>query len=226
MVRQICAGSLAVVSWSGHYTGLGAPELSQFPMRAHWEPAFLDRMFDAVESVRRRLLRATAALEAAGVDYAVAGGNAVASWVAHVDQAAVRATQDVDLLVRRADFGAVTAALEGAGFIGRHVASIDLFLDGPGAKARDAVHLVYAGEKVRPDYLLPAPDVSDSEPTGVFRVLSLPALVRMKLTSFRLKDQVHLQDLIAVGLIDASWVPGLPLELGERLQFLIEHPEA
>jgi hypothetical protein len=45
----------------------------------------LDRMERAVANVRERLLRATAALNAVGVPYAVIGGNAVASWVATVD---------------------------------------------------------------------------------------------------------------------------------------------
>ena len=45
-------------------------------------------MIQAVEAVRERALRATAALAAAGVPYAVIGGNAVAAWVARVDRAA------------------------------------------------------------------------------------------------------------------------------------------
>lgn len=52
----------------------------------------LERMVRAVEKVRDRLLRAARALEAAGVPYAVAGGNAVAAWVSRVDVAAVRNT--------------------------------------------------------------------------------------------------------------------------------------
>ena len=40
----------------------------------------LERMARAVEKVRDRLQRATAALESAGVPYAVIGGNAVAAW--------------------------------------------------------------------------------------------------------------------------------------------------
>jgi hypothetical protein len=100
-----------------------------------------------------------------------------------------------------------------------------MFLDGSGAKARDAVHVVFAGEKVRADYEEPVPDVTESEPHDPFRVLTLPALVRMKLTSFRLKDRVHLLDLMDVGLIDASWVPSLPPELGARLQELLDNPE-
>jgi hypothetical protein len=189
--------------------------------------SILDRMVLAVERVRDRLLRASAALEAAGVPYAVAGGNAVAAWVATIDAAAVRNTQDVDILLRRADLSAAAKALELAGFIHRHTAGIDLFLDGPDAKARDAVHVVMAGEKVRPQYEAPAPDVTESAKIGtnVASVLSLEALVRMKLTSFRRKDQVHLQDMLEVGLIDATWKTRFAPELGARLQQLIDTPD-
>jgi len=184
-----------------------------------------ERTIRAVELVKNRLLRATAALENAGIAYAVIGGNAVAAWVGRVDQSAVRFTQDVDLLILRSDLDATKAALETAGFIYRHVASVDLFLDGPDAKARDAVHVVFAGERVRPDYALPAPDVIESEPGETFRVLRLGALVRMKLTSFRDKDRTHLRDLISVGLVDESWRLKLPDELAARLQSLLETPD-
>ncbi len=179
----------------------------------------------AAEEVRQRLLRSTAALERAGVAYTVIGGNAVGSWVARIDKKAVRFTQDVDLMVRRAELEAVKAALEVVGFRYRHAAGIDMFLDGPDATARDAVHVIFAGEKVRPEYALPAPDVAESEADVDFRVLTLEALVRMKLTSFRRKDQVHIEDLIGVGLIDQSWVNRFPPELGARLQEILDTPE-
>src|SRR5262245_39752530 len=163
------------------------------------------RMVQAVEDVRDRLLRATAALEAGGIPYAVVGGNAVATWVARVDKAAVRNTQDVDILIRRSDLLAAIPIMARAGFIHRHSSGIDMFLDGAGAKARDSVHVVFAGEKVRKDYVLPAPDVSEAEAPGAFRLLNLEALVRMKLTSYRDKDRTHLRDLLDVGLLDASW---------------------
>ncbi|HTA28970.1 MAG TPA: hypothetical protein VK731_00720, partial [Candidatus Cybelea sp.] len=56
-----------------------------------------ERMSNAVERVRLRLLRAASALAQARILYAVAGGNAVAAWVSRVDEAAVRNTQDVDI---------------------------------------------------------------------------------------------------------------------------------
>lgn len=178
-----------------------------------------------MERVRDRLLRATAALDQEGVPYAVVGGNAVAVWVAQVDEAAVRNTQDVDILLRREDLEAARAALGAAGFVYRHVASVDMFLDGPSSKARDAVHVVFAGERVHPDSVEPSPDVSDSVPTGSFRTISLESLIRMKLTSFRLKDRVHLLDMIEVGLIDESWLDRMTSELAQRLRQLLEDPE-
>jgi hypothetical protein len=188
-------------------------------------PFSLDRMVRAVEKVRERLLRSTAALEKAGIPYAVAGGNAVAVWVTRVDEAAVRNTRDVDILIRRDDLDAVKTALEEAGFHYRHSAGVDLFLDGPSAKARDAVRVVFAGEKVRDHELLPNPDVSESEWADSFRVLTLPALVQIKLTAFRDKDRTHVRDLLEVGLLDATWVSRLPTELAARLQLLLDTPE-
>ncbi|MFM9959923.1 MAG: hypothetical protein ACKV2Q_01715 [Planctomycetaceae bacterium] len=109
------------------------------------------RMVAAVEAVHERACRATAALAQAGIPYAVAGGNAVAAWVSRVDRAAVRNTQDVD-------------------------------------------------------------------------IVALDALVRMKLNSFRRKDQVHLLDLLDLGLIDSTWLPSLLPEHAARLQQLIDDP--
>lgn len=97
-------------------------------------PEVWDRMVRAVEAVRDRLRRATAALEGAGVPYAVAGGHAVAALVSRVDESAVRNTPDVNILLRREDFDRAKAAMEAAGFIYRHAASIDMFLDGKGRR--------------------------------------------------------------------------------------------
>ena len=160
------------------------------------------------------------ALQLAGIPCVVAGGNAVAAWVARVDREAVRNTKDVDLLVRRPDFARVVDVLQAVGFVHQNVAGVDLFLDGPQGSVRSAVHIIFAGEKVRADYVLPAPEVTESEPGPDFAVPTLDAPVRMKLTSFRLKDKVHLLDLLEVGLIDASWCDQLPSSLAARLNEL------
>jgi hypothetical protein len=185
-----------------------------------------NRISGAVEAVRNRLERACAALEAAGVPYAVVGGNAVAVWVGMVDQGAVRNTRDVDILLPRPELDAATEALTRAGFVPVQRFGVTAFLDGADTKPSEAVHVVFAGEKVQDDYLLPAPEVTESEKPTTFRVLTLESLVRMKLTSFRLKDRVHIQDLIGVGLVDASWISRLPAALGERLRELLENPNA
>ena len=191
------------------------PELKPFS----WQ-----RMIEAVEAVRERALRATGALRDAGIPYAVAGGNAVAAWVARVDRAAVRNTQDVDILVRRSDFAAVRQALERVGFFYQKVLGVECFIDGPHGSPRDAIHLLFANEKVREEYATPSADVSESEFADEYNVLTLEALVRMKLNSFRDKDRMHLRDLISLELIDATWLSLLPPPHAARLQQLIDDP--
>jgi hypothetical protein len=187
-------------------------------------PFSLERMMNAVEKVRQRLHKAAAVLRAANVPYAVVGGNAVALWVSRVDESAVRTTRDVDVLLRRADFDAARAALESAGFVYRHVAGIDVFLDSAQAKPNDAVHIIYANEKVRSDEPIANPDVNESEDAGLYLVIGLEALVRIKLTANRDKDRTHLRDMIGVGLIDATWLTRLPPILADRLRHLLDTP--
>ena len=103
---------------------------------------------------------------------------------------------------------------------------MDVFLDGPYAKAREAVHVIFAGEKVRPHEALPNPDAAQSVFLTNYKVLSLEALVQIKLTAFRIKDRMHLLDLLDVGLVDASWTQRYPPELAQRLQSLIDDPDA
>jgi hypothetical protein len=183
-----------------------------------------ERMIRAVENVKERLLRAASALEKAGIPYAVVGGNAVAAWVSRIDEAAVRNTQDVDILLRRVDLDAAERALAPVGFVRRHVKSIDMFLDGPKSKAREAVHILFAGKKVHQDDPAAAPEVTEVETTPTFRVVTLDALIQMKLTSFHDKDRVHLRDMLGVGLIDETWKARLPRELAERLQEILDTP--
>lgn len=60
---------------------------------------------------------------------------------------------------------------------------------------------------------------------GLFRVLNLDALVRIKFTAYRRKDQVHLLDMSGVGLLDQSWTAKRPPVLAERLLTLLDSPE-
>src|SRR5580693_10694958 len=94
-------------------------------------PSGWERALMAAEKVKERLRRATKALDDAGVPYAVTGGNAVAEWVARIDEDAVRNTRDIDLLIRRIDLPAARTALEKAGFVYCHLLDEDMFIDGP-----------------------------------------------------------------------------------------------
>jgi hypothetical protein len=179
----------------------------------------LDRMEQAVLKVRERLLRSTAAMEVAGIPYAVVGGNAVASWVATKDEGAVRNTPDVDILIRREDLKATITALNSVGFINESLVAGELVLvDGPDCKPRSGITLLFFGE-----------GCSDSIETfrdpGGFEVLTLEPLVRMKLKQNRTIDRVHVRDMIDVGLVDAGWLAKLPAELVDKLQHLLDTPD-
>ena len=181
-------------------------------------------MIQAVEKVRERTLRAAQALQEDNIPYAIAGGNAVAAWVARVDATAVRNTRDVDILVRREDFQRIQIALSKAGFEYHRVMDVDCFIDGPNGSVREAIHLLYAGERVRPEYPTPTAAVSESIAAGDYQIVDLLPLVQMKLNSFRDKDRTHLRDMIELNLIDASWLIKLHPQHAARLQELLDDP--
>jgi len=83
--------------------------------------------------------------------------------------------------------------------------------------ARRAVHLVFTGEKVRQDYAEPTPELGPYRTIKGIRLIPLADLIRMKLTSFRAKDEAHLKDLDEAGLVTPDIEAGLSPILGERL---------
>jgi len=183
------------------------------------------RMFRAVELVQERLNRACEALRTANVPYAVIGGNAVAAWVATIDDGAVRNTRDVDLLLEEADLPRATVALEGAGFVRDQAKDSIIFLDGPTGKPSQGLHILLAGRKVKLEYATAAPRVEQTVEINQKRIAELAALVEMKLNSYRDKDRTHLRDLIQVGMLDTSWLGRLPSSLAPRLKTLLDNPE-
>ena len=187
--------------------------------------ALWERIERAVEKVKDRLLRVTTALNDAQIPYAVVGGNAAQLWVAQVDESAVRATRDVDIVMNRTDLDAAKQVLEVVGFRYQEVAGVTMFLDGTTGTPRDAVPIVFAGEKVRAEYSEAAPSIEQFEWIKSMRTLTLPELVRMKLTSHRLKDRVHIQDMISVGLIDETWLDRFSPQLCLRLKELLDNPD-
>jgi hypothetical protein len=188
-------------------------------------PYVFDRMFGAMDKVRERLNRVCRALGEAQIPYAVVGGNAVAAWVATRDEGAVRNTQDVDILLRKEDAERATIALSSFGFYCETVFEVTKFLDGPDGKPSQSVHVIWANQRVKADYNSPAPDPDKSYDINGKRIVDLQELVRMKLQSNRRKDQVHVLDMIGVGLIDASWPAYFEPPLNVRLQTLIDDPD-
>jgi hypothetical protein len=185
----------------------------------------MDRMFRAVQRVEERLLATTSAFDAAGIEYAVIGGNAVAAWVATVDEGATRNTPEVNLLVRRDDFPAVVRVMNEIGL--DHVPSErhGSFVDRPDGNLRSGVHFTFAGERVRGDDELPAAGLNERIRGPKFWLIALEPLVRMKLTAWRLKDRVHIGDMIGVGLIDHTWPARFPQVLADRLREILTDPD-
>ena len=176
----------------------------------------------AIEAVSKRLARFTRAMSEAGVPYALVGGQAVAIWVASRDPSAVRTTKDIDVLLSRDDLADARRAALSVEMDYFEVMGVGMFLDRADPNPRHAVHLVWAGERVRPDYEHPSPAIEESETISRdLQVVSLFGLVRMKLLSNRDQDRVHLRDMIEVGLVDRKIQAQLPNGLANRLGLLL-----
>lgn len=183
-----------------------------------------DRIERAVDKVRERVRRVSEALDGAGIPFAIVGGNAVQVWVAQVDEAAIRNTRDVDILLQRDSLDAAINAMQQHGFVYHELMDVAMFLDGSDGKPSEGVHVLFAGEKVKQEYPAATPTLDVCKTVRDLQTVPLESLVLMKLTSFRRKDQVHIQDMIQVGLIDQSWTERYDEPLKSRLQELIDDP--
>ncbi len=186
-----------------------------------------ERYVMTMEEIDARKKRITAAFNSSQVPYAIIGGMAVAEWVASKDPDAVRTTKDVDLLLDRGDLDAAKTAAAKSGLDYHFANGIGMFLERQNPSAKRGVHLIWAGETVRPGDPLPAPQVSRSIvfPSGS-RIVCLEDLIGMKLVAFRRHDQTHLADMFNVGLWDAAWVSKYPPELAARLKEIVDNPVA
>src|ERR1700730_17278814 len=124
-------------------------------------PGLWEKHVMALDKVTERLERISSVLGEAGVPYALVGGQAVAMWVATKDPAAVRTTKDVDILLRREDLPQARAAALSVHMDYLEVLGVGMFLDQEDPNPRHAVHLIWAGEKVRPEYALPSPGIEE-----------------------------------------------------------------
>jgi hypothetical protein len=149
------------------------------------------------------------ALAAAGIESRVISGLAVFLHVSEVDPLAARLARDVDVAIARTDIDRIRAVVEPLGFRFRQTAGVNVFVDAKAPRAASAIQVVFAGEKVRPEYLEAVPVSDPVRARQGILIAPVADLVHMKLTSFRLRDKVHIQDMDSVGLITAEIEEGL-----------------
>jgi hypothetical protein len=170
----------------------------------------VEQLFDLAGRIER-------AFADAGLEYRVVGGLAAYLYVEEAEPAAGRLTRDIDIAVRREDLDRIVEAVKPLGLEYRHPAGVDMLVQTIDPTAKRAVHLVFTGEKVRSEYPAATPDLGPARTIRGIRLITLADLVRMKLTSFRLKDQVHLKDLDEAGLITPEIESALTPLLRDRL---------
>jgi hypothetical protein len=170
----------------------------------------LEQLIGLVETVEK-------IFSSAGLEYRVVGGLATYFYVEEAAPDAGRLTRHVDILVPREDLEKISRAAEPFGFRYRHVSRVDMLVRVSEPSVRRAIHMVFAGEKVRAEDPEPAPELGGGRRIRGIRLIPLEDLIRMKLTSFRLKDGAHIIDLDEAGLITPEIEAGLSPILGERL---------
>lgn len=177
---------------------------------------FFENKVDQLFEVAGRLAKA---LSQAGIEYRIIGGFAAYMHVNAIEPIAARLTRDIDVAVDRKDLETIAEATRPFGFRYQHAAGVDVLVDAEAPKAHSVVHLVFVGEKVRNEYTESVPAFSPPVryENGI-SIIAVADLVKMKLTSFRLKDRVHLQDLDAVGLITPEMEEQLSPALKSRLR--------
>ena len=169
----------------------------------------------------------TNTLDSHGIPHELIGGLAVLVYAEEANPELSALTRDVDLMNHRSDLDRFKMAAASAGFRFRDTAGVDMLIYGPTESARNAVHLLFSGEKVTTEQATPNPAIAPvhKEVHGKdVMVIPLADLVGMKLSLYRLKDQVHIQTLDAAGLITAEVEESLAVELLARLSHIQATP--
>ena len=154
-------------------------------------------------------------LAAGKIPYELVGGGAARVQVNRVEPSAVRNTKDIDIMIHRRDLEKIKEVAH------RHGISC-YSPDPPGeTKARNAVHLIFSGEKATPSQAVPNPPLRPEHLSrhGVeVAVIPVLDLVQMKLSNNRDIDRAHVRDMDSVGLITSEVEEALPSALRVRLQ--------
>lgn len=182
---------------------------------------FEERVFELIGTLQKLSLP----LEQAGVPHELVGGLAVFLHVESADSTHSSLTRDIDVLIRRHDLPQIVAIAEEHGFRFRHAAGLDMLLYGDTTSARNAVHLLFTCEKVKETQLEAHPTIRPVRANmhgQDFLVIPVADLVRMKLSSYRDKDRVHVRGMDAAGLINHEVEDGLTEDLRSRLRHIRE----
>lgn len=161
---------------------------------------FEERLFALVGTLER--IATPLALEK--IPYELIGGGAVMVQVNRVEPSAVRNTKDIDIMIDRADLERIKEVAQRHGFTFRHAAGVDMLMPHGETRARNAVHLIFSGERLRPNQVVANPPLRPEHLSihGVeVAVIPVADLVQMKLSNNRDIDRVHVRDLDSVGLI-------------------------
>ncbi len=132
-------------------------------------PLYVNTFFEKrVQQLFDLAKRIEEAFAASGLEYRVGGGLAAYLYVEEAEPDAGRLTRDIDIVVRRGDLEQIAKAVEPFGLQYRHVAGMDMLVQAGEPSARRAVHLVFAGEKVRREHPEPAPELAACGKGGFF----------------------------------------------------------
>src|ERR1700730_3075003 len=104
---------------------------------------FEERLFDLVGVLHK----IADALASGDIPYEVIGGLAVLIHVEEVSPELSSLTRDVDLMVRRSDLDRIKEVAAKNGFRFRHAVGVDMLIYGSSESSRNAVHLLFSGEK-------------------------------------------------------------------------------
>jgi len=159
----------------------------------------VEQLFDLAELVER-------IFSSAGLEYRVAGGLAVYLYVEEREPDAGRLTKDIDIVVRREDLRKIADAARPFGLEHRHVAGVDMLVQANQRPGSRAVKLIFSSD-----------GLGAVRRINGLRVIAIANLARMKLASFRAKDEAHLKDLDEAGLITPAIEVSLSPGLAERL---------
>ncbi len=179
---------------------------------------FEERVFEQIGTLQKLSLP----LERAAVPHELVAGLAVFFHVENADSTHSSLTRGMDIMIRRDDLPQVIAIAAEHGFRFRHSAGLDMLLYGESNSARNAVHLLSAGERVKDTQLEAHPNIRPVR-AGLhgqdFLVVPVVDLVRMKLSSNRDKDRVHVRGMDAAGLITKE----MEQALNDDLRFRLTH---